>query len=73
MGRGVGARLMRWCVETARNRGGSVLRIEADPQAAPFYERFGAERVGEAPSGSIPGRMLPRMHFALAPAAPIAR
>ena len=35
--------------------------IEADPDAAPFYRRMGAQDVGLAPSGSIPGRMLPKL------------
>ena len=65
MGRGVGARLVQWCIDTARAGGGTVLRIEADPQAAPFYEHFGAVRIGEAPSGSIPGRCLPLLELAL--------
>jgi len=33
--------------------------IDADPNAEGFYLKMGAERVGESPSGSIPGRMLP--------------
>jgi hypothetical protein len=35
----------------------------ADPYAESFYAKYGAERIGEAPSGSIPGRFLPRMRF----------
>jgi hypothetical protein len=31
------------------------------PNAEGFYRKMGAERVGETPSGSIPGRMLPLM------------
>nr|WP_211354784.1 hypothetical protein [Stackebrandtia albiflava] len=34
---------------------------DADPGAEPFYRRMGAVRIGEAPSGSVPGRVLPRM------------
>lgn len=37
-----------------------MLRFLADPNAAAFYERHGARRIGEAPSDAgIPGRMLP--------------
>jgi hypothetical protein len=36
------------------------MAIEADPGAAPFYERMG-RYAGFAPSQSIPGRLLPRM------------
>ena len=65
IGRRVGARLMRWIVETAKARGAKRLVIEADPGAAPFYRRFGAADAGEAPSGSIPGRLLPRLVITL--------
>jgi len=41
--------------------------LDADPGAEPFYARFGARRTGEVPSGSIEGRMLPRMAFVLPP------
>ena len=37
----------------------------ADPFAAPFYRRMGMADVGMAPSGSIPGRMLPRLAMPL--------
>ena len=60
MGKGIGRALMDWVVSTARIAGCCPIIIEADPDAAPFYEHIGADRAGEAPSGSIPGRMLPR-------------
>jgi hypothetical protein len=41
--------------------GYEYLEIEAEPNAEGFYRNMGAERVGETPSGSIPGRMLPLM------------
>ena len=64
VGKGVGRRLMEDLVGVARKAGVRSLRIDADPGAASFYERMGAERVGEVPSGSIPGRVLPayRLH-----------
>jgi hypothetical protein len=37
----------------------SGLTILADPNAAGFYERNGAVRLGEAHSGAVPGRLLP--------------
>jgi len=37
--------------------------LDADPDAEPFYLHHGARRIGEVPSGSIPGRMLPRLAF----------
>jgi GNAT superfamily N-acetyltransferase len=57
---GAGRMLFTWAVDEARRLGAARMTIEADPDAAPFYQRMGARRDGEAPSGSIPGRMLPR-------------
>ncbi|HTL86505.1 MAG TPA: GNAT family N-acetyltransferase [Acidimicrobiia bacterium] len=59
MGEGVGAALFADACAVARARGLTTLRIEADPNAAAFYERMGATRVGVAPSASIAGRALP--------------
>ena len=64
--RGTGRVLFNWAIETSRNVGAHRLLIDADPYAAPFYRRMGARDVGQAPSGSIPGRMLPRLAFDLA-------
>jgi len=65
IGRGHGARLFDWAVAEARARGAERITIEADPGAAPFYESRGARIVGEAPSGSIPGRVLPLLELSL--------
>lgn len=65
MGLGVGRILFDLAVEQARAMGGKRMTIESDPQAAPFYERMGAEIIGEAPSEAIPGRMLPMLEYAL--------
>ena len=51
---GVGRALLE-----ARRRGAGRLTILADPNAAAFYERAGAVRIGEAPSDAVPGRLLP--------------
>jgi GNAT superfamily N-acetyltransferase len=59
MGQGVGHALFRDACTVARVKGLQSLRIEADPNAAAFYERMGAVRVGETPSQSIAGRVLP--------------
>ena len=66
MGRGLGRILFDWIARTARANGATRLRIEADPDAKPFYERMGATITGTAPSGSIPGRALPRLTLDLA-------
>ena len=55
---GVGAVLFKHAADAARRYGARVLSIEADPNAAPFYERMGARRAGAAP-GATPGRILP--------------
>ncbi|GAB2611171.1 GNAT family N-acetyltransferase [Pseudactinotalea suaedae] len=65
IGTGVGAALLGHALDEARRRGMSRVVLDADPGAEPFYARFGARRTGEVPSGSIPGRMLPRMELTL--------
>lgn len=60
MRRGIGAALLDHARREAQRRGVTTLRVLADPNAVPFYERQGARRIGEAPSDAgIPGRMLP--------------
>lgn len=61
MGEGIGRALMSWLIGEARAHRLAAIDIEADPGAVGFYEKMGARRVGEAPSGSIPGRMLPAL------------
>jgi len=61
MGLGLGRRLLAWAVGTAASHGATALEIAADPDAAPFYRHCGAEDMGTVPSGSIPGRRLPRL------------
>lgn len=65
IGSGVGGMLLAEVLATARARGIRVLGLDADPEAAPFYARYGARATGVTPSGSIPGRELPRMEFDL--------
>ena len=65
IGRGYGRRL--WChaVALACVLGARRLRIESDPFAEAFYRAMGAERIGQAASEAIPGRMLPLLVLAL--------
>ena len=56
---GLGRRLLDKAIDRAMAPGVRAIRAEADPQAVPFYMAMGFARVGEAPSGSIPGRTLP--------------
>ena len=65
---GTGKALLAWVTDIARKLGARRLTIEADPDAAPFYRRMGAYDVGQAPSGSVPGRMLPKLAMNLCPA-----
>ncbi len=65
MGGGAGRLLFQWATGQARTLGARTMMIEADPEAAPFYRHMGAVNVGQAPSGSIPGRMLPLLRFDL--------
>ena len=64
---GAGKILFAWATNVAMTMGVTLLTIDADPDAAPFYRRMGAYDVGEAPSGSVPGRMLPKLAMNLSP------
>jgi len=66
IGTGVGGALFRHVVRRAAAEGVRTLSIDADPNARPFYEAMGAVLVGESPSGSIPGRTLPRLELSVA-------
>ena len=60
IGRGYGRLLWHHAIATARAAGFESVGLDADPGAAPFYAAMGAERIGWSPSGSVPGRHLPR-------------
>jgi GNAT superfamily N-acetyltransferase len=64
---GIGRVLFNWASDVARNMGAERLFIDADPDAAPFYRRMGAYDVGLSLSGSIPGRLLPKLALDLQP------
>jgi N-acetylglutamate synthase-like GNAT family acetyltransferase len=66
IGSGVGRVLWDRTVATCREMGTRRIRIEADPHAEHWYLSRGAVRVGEAPSGSIPGRLLPLLEYVIA-------
>lgn len=65
IGTGVGQALFRHAVRRAAAEGMGRLRIDADPNAEGFYLAMGAVRVGESPSGSIAGRVLPRLELSV--------
>ena len=62
---GAGRILFAWATAAARTLGAKAMIIEADPDAAAFYRRMGAVDDGVVPSGSIPGRLLPRLRLSL--------
>jgi GNAT superfamily N-acetyltransferase len=59
--RGLGRRLWAHLDQTARTAGARRLEVDSDPHAEAFYQAMGMRRIGTAPSGSIAGRMLPRL------------
>lgn len=65
MGCGAGRMLFDWAVVTSRKLGATSMVIEADPSAEPFYLYMGAHKVGNAPSVSITGRILPLLKLTL--------
>jgi hypothetical protein len=63
---GDGRALLAHAVAEARQPGAERLTILADPNAADFYERKRAVRIGEAPSDAVPGRLLRTFGFYVA-------
>jgi GNAT superfamily N-acetyltransferase len=61
IGTGLGRLMWQDALAAAAAAGFDQLEISAEPNAEGFYRKMGAERTGETPSGSIPGRMLPQM------------
>ncbi|MEM9440082.1 MAG: GNAT family N-acetyltransferase [Pseudomonadota bacterium] len=62
---GVGRLLWRKVLERAKILGIKSLSLDADPAAVPFYRAMGFIEIGQTPSGSIEGRMLPKMEYQL--------
>ncbi|HHS89329.1 MAG TPA: GNAT family N-acetyltransferase, partial [Rhodobacteraceae bacterium] len=65
-GLGLGRRLWNRLEVHAKDRCVTRLRVESDPQAVPFYRAMGCRQIGDVPSGSIAGRMLPLLEKRLA-------
>ena len=63
--RGIGRALWTKMEECAHEVGVRAIGLDSDPFAVSFYKAMGMKVVGEAPSGSIPGRVLPRMEKVL--------
>ncbi|WFE91702.1 GNAT family N-acetyltransferase [Roseibium porphyridii] len=64
-GKGVGRALFDELHAQANSLKLERIGLDADPFAEPFYARMGFKTVGRTPSGSIPGRTLPRMELEL--------
>lgn len=66
MGKGIGKQLFQHVLDRSRIFGASTLKIEADPNAQSFYEKMGAQKVGEHHS-QVDGqpRILPIMEINL--------
>ncbi|MEL6689454.1 MAG: GNAT family N-acetyltransferase [Pseudomonadota bacterium] len=62
-GKGVGSRLLSWAMDTARAEALPYLTLVADPNAEPFYARYGWEIVGTTPSEVAKDRPLSVMKF----------
>lgn len=60
-GLGVGRALMDTLIAECRRRGLASIGLDADPNAETIYLKLGFVTVGQCPSKSIPGRLLPRM------------
>ncbi len=58
---GIGRKLWAAIEEKALAMGAETIELDADPVAVEFYQAMGCQVIGQSPSGSIPGRMLPRM------------
>ncbi|PCI05964.1 MAG: GNAT family N-acetyltransferase [Hyphomicrobiales bacterium] len=63
--KGIGRLLWAKILERAAQRGIIRLTLDADPAAVAFYQAMGFETIGETPSGSIPGRVIPQMAIQL--------
>lgn len=69
IGTGLGRKLWTHLEDRARIGGVTSLELDSDPFAMSFYEHMGCRVIGSSPSGSIPGRDLPRMRKWLKPEA----
>ncbi|MBZ0299010.1 MAG: GNAT family N-acetyltransferase [Anaerolineae bacterium] len=65
IGGGHGRALFEHAIQLARSQGCREMRIDSDPFAEPFYQKMGAERMGEVESTVFPGRMLPLLRVLL--------
>lgn len=62
---GIGSALFHHACDFARANGARTLTLYGDPNAIGFYERLGMNKIGEEPSITGNGRMLPIMEIRL--------
>jgi len=65
MGKGFGKTLFLHAKSLAHAQGGSIMHIQADPNAKAFYTGLGCVFIKETESLSIPGRLLPKFSLLL--------
>ncbi len=65
LGQGLGSKLFRHAVKIATSLGFKTIKIQADPNAAEFYQKQGSELIGHSVSLSIAGRLLPLFRYKL--------
>jgi len=61
IGHGIGNQMFDQVRDQSALAGAQEIHVTSDPQAVGFYEKLGFKRIGQEPSGSIPGRVLPLM------------
>ncbi len=64
IGKGYGKRLMADFISRSQREGARTFRLDAEPGAQAFYEKFGFGVIGRLKT-SIPGRFLPIMELTL--------
>lgn len=65
IGKGIGKKLWKHLILTAKQLGLSKFTIDSDPNAEDFYKKMGAVRIGEIPSTVFSNRKLPLMQVML--------
>lgn len=65
MYQGIGSALFLDALSMATLAGATALQLESDPYAEGFYLRMGALKIGDVPSATEEGRVLPLMRIEL--------
>lgn len=63
IGKGIGKKLWKHLIQTAKQLGLSKFTIDSDLNAEDFYKKMGAVRIGEIPSTVFSGGQLPLMQM----------